>query len=194
MTDEKPQRFPWSRWPSSMEPSGQLGRHSSQEQQFRRELLSLLPRLRGHALALTGAPDRADDLLQETCERALLRWRQWNGSGPLAAWLLRTMHNRWYDSLRASKVRSADPLPEQGPAIAVPSRAEERTELEQTLAAMSNLRPEQRAALLLVSVEGLSYREAAQVMDVPVGTVRSRVSRARAALMEMLGDGLEQEI
>jgi len=191
MTDENVERFPRLRRLWSGEPPGRPGRHSRQEQRFRRELLGLLPRLRGHALALTGAPDRADDLLQETCERALKRWRQWSGSGPLAAWLLRVMHNRWYDLLRAEKVRTADPLPERGPNLASPPRAEDRTELDQTLAAMGGLPPEQRATLLLVSVEGLSYREAAEVMAVPVGTVRSRVSRARAALIDRLQGGPE---
>ena len=188
MTDEGAERFPvgWLRRLWSGEPEGQASRHSMQEQHFRRELLGLLPRLRGHALALTGAPDRADDLLQDTCERALTRWRQWNGSGPLAAWLLRVMHNRWRDRLRAEAVRATDPLPEYGPALADPPRAEDRTELEQTLVAIDGLAPEQRATLLLVSVEGLSYREAAQVMEVPVGTVRSRISRARSALIGRL--------
>lgn len=186
MTDEDAKRFPWLRRLWSGEPAGWLGRHSLQEQRFRRELLGLLPRLRAHALVLTGAPDRADDLLQDTCERALMRWRQWNGSGPLAAWLFRVMHNRWNDRLRAESVRAADPLPDDVPALADPSRAEGRTELEQTLAAMDGLPAEQRAALLLVSVEGMSYREAADVMAVPVGTVRSRVSRARAALIDRL--------
>lgn len=192
MTDEKTERFPWLRRSWSREPTGRTPRHSHQEQRFRRELLVQLPRLRGHALALTGAPDRADDLLQDTCERALIRWRQWNGSGPLAAWLLRVMHNRWRDRLRAESVRRADPLPDDGPALADPPRAEEQTELEQTLVAMDALPPDQRATLLLVGVEGLSYRQAADVLEVPVGTVRSRISRARAALNEALAENPEQ--
>ncbi len=149
MTDEGAKRFPvgWLRRLWSGEPKGQASRHSMQEQYFRRELLGLLPRLRGHALALTGAPDRADDLLQDTCERALMRWRQWNGSGPLAAWLLRVMHNRWRDRLRAESVRATEPLPDHGPALADPSRIEDRVELVQTLAAMDGLAPQQRAAL-----------------------------------------------
>ncbi len=188
MTDEDASRFP-AGWLGRLR-RGELarprGRLSSGESRFRRELLALLPRMRGHALALTGAADRADDLLQDTCERVLLRWRQWNGSGSLVAWVLRIMHNLWYDRLRAEAVRATDPLPEDDPVLADPPGAEGHTELQQTLAAMVALLPEQRAALLLVSVEGLSYREAAGILGVPVGTVRSRVSRARAALVEAL--------
>ena len=195
MTDEDAGRFPagWSWRLRGGEPAVEMGRLSPGEQRFRRELLALLPRLRAHARVLTGAPDRADDLLQDTCERVLLRWRQWNGSGSLVAWVLRVMHNLWYDRLRAEAVRATDPLPEDGPAVTDPPRAEGQAELAQTLAAMSALLPEQRAALLLVSVEGLSYREAAEVLQVPVGTVRSRVSRARAALVDALAQAVERQ-
>jgi RNA polymerase sigma-70 factor (ECF subfamily) len=194
MTDEGAERFhrPWWHVLWSREPDGSTTRHGIEEQRFRRDLLLLLPRLRGHALALTGASERADDLVQDTCERALRRWRQYNGEGPLAAWLLRILHNRWRDRLRADAVRAADPLPNDGPALADPPRAQDGAELAQTLCAIARLPADQRAALLLVAVEGMRYREAAEVMAVPVGTVRSRVSRARAALAANLdaGNGL----
>lgn len=199
MTNESAERFPpaarplrWWQALWSREPRGGADRHVRREQAFRRELLIALPRLRAHAIALTGVPDRADDLVQDTCERALARWCQYSGEGPLAAWLLRILHNRWRDRLRAEALRAADPLPDGGPALADPSTAQDDAELAQTLRAMAGLSAEHRAALLLVAVEGMSYREAAEVMDVAVGTIRSRVSRARAALAAGLdaGDGL----
>ena len=193
MTDNKADRFPrrLRRLPWRREPREELGRHLEQENHFRRELLSLLPHLRGHALALTGAPDRADDLLQDSCERALKRWRQWNGSGPLAAWMLRILYNRWRDQLRADAVRATEPLVEDGhDMVTAPSQLHNAL-LGQTLRGIESMVPEQRAVLLLVSVEGLSYTEAAQVLGIPVGTVRSRVSRARAALVERLFAGDE---
>ncbi len=135
MTDEGGERFhpperhsPWWRTLWSREPRGRSDRHIRQEQAFRRELLLALPRLRGHAMALTGAPDRADDLVQDTCERALARWRQYSGEGPLAAWLLRILHNRWHDRLRAEAVRASEPLVEDGSATSVPSSAQDGAE------------------------------------------------------------------
>ncbi len=156
MTDEGGERFhppeghsPWWRTLWSREPRGRSDRHIRQEQAFRRELLLALPRLRGHAMALTGAPDRADDLVQDTCERALARWRQYSGEGPLAAWLLRILHNRWHDRLRAEAVRAAEPLVEDGSATSVPSSAQDGAELAQILRAIAGLAADQRAALLL---------------------------------------------
>jgi RNA polymerase sigma-70 factor, ECF subfamily len=186
MTNEPPDRFHrrvlkrlWQ-----PEPKADDDRHYWSEAAFRRELLGLLPRLRAHALVLSTNRDEADDLLQETCVKAMTRWRQFSGTGPLAAWLFRIMQNTWRDQLRSNAVRTSDPLPAELPDAR--ARPEDRVELGEVRRAIGALPPEQRAALLLVAVEGLSYREAAGAMTVPIGTVRSRVSRARAALVEQL--------
>jgi len=194
MTNDTSERFQngWLKSLWSREPKRGAHRHSSREHSFRRELLGLLPRLRGHALALTGKPDQADDLMQDTCERALSRWQQWNGTGPLGAWVLRILYNRWRDHLRADSIRGSETLTENGVMLVSEDRSGDITELQQTLSAMEALSPEQRAVLLLVGVEGMSYRETAEVLDLPVGTVRSRVSRARSHLAEKLISGSEK--
>lgn len=143
--------------------------------------------LRRFALALTRDRDLADDLVQDTIERALSRWRLRRRDLPLRPWLfaiLRNLHvSAWRRRVR-SPVVTADRLEE---IAAVSDAVEARIELRQVLEMLANLPEDQRMAILLVAVEGLSYTQAAAVMDVPVGTVMSRLGRARARLRELAG-------
>ena len=142
--------------------------------------------LRRFALALTRDRDLADDLVQDTIERALSRWRLRRRDLPLRPWLfaiLRNLHvSAWRRRVRSPFV-AGDRLDE---IAAVSDAVETRIELRQVL---ENLPEDQRMAILLVAVEGLPYAQAAAVMDVPVGTVMSRLGRARARLREMAGAG-----
>ena len=148
----------------------------------------LLPRLRRFGLALTGSATDADELVQEACERALQRAGQLRDDTRLDAWLYGIMRNRWIDEIRSRRVRrhdsieaASDVMGEDGEQV-----AEARITLERVRRALAGLPADQRAALVLVCVDGLSYKEAAKVLDIPIGTVMSRIARGRRALHALL--------
>ncbi len=162
---------------------------------FERQLVALAPRLRRHARGLTGDGALADDLVQDTLERALrYRWRfrlrpgTWWGEGDgggdgLLPWLLTLMHRLRLNGLRRGDlVTTTDSPPEVVAHDADPGL---RRDL---LRALGRLPEAQRAVLLLVSLEQFSYAEAAQVMEIPVGTVMSRLARAREQMRRLLDD------
>ena len=159
-----------------------------QELDFRNELAALLPRLRRFARTLAWKPEDADDLVQIAIERALRAREQWQSGTSLHAWVMRIMKNAWIDSLRA-RSREDDVL--------APEEAGEHVGFNETpglitrlsvQAAMAKLPEDQRLAVSLVLVEGLAYKEAAEVLEVPIGTLTSRLARGREALQMMLGD------
>ncbi|MGH6989909.1 MAG: RNA polymerase sigma factor [Stellaceae bacterium] len=158
---------------------------------FNDQLILLLPRLRRFARGLSGSAVEADDLVQAACERALARSHQFEEGTRFDSWMFRIVQTIWIDQLRARKVRKE----EREEAAAhlgtdAPGRlVEARLHLREVSAALKLIPPEQRVALLLVTVEGLSYREAAEVVNVPVGTIMSRLARARVALAMRLGMG-----
>lgn len=154
---------------------------------FDEQLRLLLPRLRRFALSLTRQPSSADDLVQSCLERALSSRAHKRPESDLRAWLFSILYRQFLDAHRRSR-RYARMLEFfTGRDDAQPSV--ERTVVAQsTLAAFDRLNAEQRALLLWVSVEGLSYKEVAEILQVPVGTVMSRLSRARQALRQ-LSDG-----
>lgn len=147
-------------------------------------MVALLPRLRRFAFGLTGSMDEADDLVQAACERALSRLHQWQPGTRLDSWLYRIAQTLWLDQMRIRKHRG-NPV-ESEVLDQLPASGGRSAEGEHTLAlvsaAMDRLPEEQRLVLVLVSVEGLSYKEAAAVLEVPVGTVMSRLARARKRL------------
>jgi len=157
---------------------------------FRQQLLGAIPRLRRYARSLVFDVSAADDLVQATLERALNHWRQFDPKRDLVVWLLAIAHNAWLDGLRRDRhldVVSPESLTEtldrersHTPDIGL------QIDLSEALA---RLVPDQRSALMLVVVEQLSYAEAADVLQVPEGTVMSRVSRARAVLRAWLDGG-----
>jgi RNA polymerase sigma-70 factor, ECF subfamily len=154
---------------------------------IRHQIVALLPRLRRFAYALTGDSDRGDDLVQDTCVRALSKQEQWQVGTRLDSWLYRIAQNLWFDRIRAGKVRgdnvdidSVENLPgDDGRSI-----TESRSTLNVVAGAIDRLLPDQRILIVLVCVDGLTYKEAADVLEIPIGTVMSRLARARRALHE----------
>jgi RNA polymerase sigma factor (sigma-70 family) len=159
--------------------------------EFERALLDLLPRLRRFARALTLDAADADDLCQIALERALKAEAQWEKGSRLDSWMYRIMRNCWIDEVRARKRRSETFVAEEeGESVgqADDRRIEARVELGNVDRAMAALPPEQREVIALILVEGLAYREAAELLDLPMGTITSRLVRGRQTLMEMLGE------
>jgi RNA polymerase sigma factor (sigma-70 family) len=165
---------------------------SSREEVLRQEMVNLLPRLRGFARSLAKEPDQADDLVQAACERALDRLHQVVKGTRLDSWLYRIIYTQWIDKLRRGKSRSAKllVLGADNETVAADGETGNRmADLLDTQKALDLLPAEHRAAITLVCVEGYSYEEAASVLDLPVGTVASRVARARAMLSRFLALG-----
>jgi len=158
-------------------------------QAFERELLTLLPRLRRFARALARDAADADDLVQAALERALKARHQWAAGTRLDSWVMKIVRNCWIDETRTRARRARTFVPEEeGAMIGVDSHRE--IELNAAMndvdKAMGSLSPDQREAIALVLVEGLAYREAAELLDIPIGTLTSRLTRGRQALAHML--------
>ncbi|MFJ3054570.1 sigma-70 family RNA polymerase sigma factor [Herbaspirillum sp. NPDC087042] len=152
------------------------------------DLRELLPRLRRFALSLTRQEHSADDLVQACLERALTH-RQQRGEGDLRAWLFQIMYRRFIDGeRRARRYAGLLSLFSRSEEDELAPSTEELVLSRAALADFARLPAEQRALLLLVSVEGLSYQQSADALGIPIGTVMSRLSRARRALRE-LNDG-----
>ncbi|WP_285422265.1 sigma-70 family RNA polymerase sigma factor [Pseudomonas sp. efr-133-TYG-23] len=150
-------------------------------------LRELLPRLRRFAVSLTRNTSSADDLVQATLERAINRWGDKRPEGDLRAWLFSILYRQFLDAQRRTR-RYARMLDFFTGREDVQPSVERTVMAQSTLQAFDQLNTEQRALLLWVSVEGLSYKEVAEILDVPLGTVMSRLSRARQALRQ-LSDG-----
>ncbi|MDC7684566.1 RNA polymerase sigma factor [Asticcacaulis sp. BYS171W] len=149
-----------------------------------------MPRLRRFARALTGNVADADDLVQTGVERALRHLDQYQAGTRLDSWLFRIVKNQWIDETRSRQRRGRLFAPEEdGEHIAGMDAAtiEARRELQEVEIAMQALPEDQRLAIALICVEGLSYTEASAILDVPVGTLSSRLTRGREALMLALG-------
>lgn len=157
---------------------------------FQHDLVALVPRLRRFALSLTGNAVDADDLVQSACVKALANRAQFRDGTRMDSWMYRIIQTLWIDDRRRTQTRGAqiDPetaeLSDGGRAARLP---EDRMMLDQTRLAMAALPERQREVLSLIAIEGLSYKETAQILDLPVGTVMSRLSRARDALLPQLG-------
>lgn len=153
----------------------------------RLQLVALLPRLRRFAHGLTGSVDEGDDVVQSACERALSRLHQWQPGTRLDSWMFRIVQTVWIDRVRKRRELALEPEQwERLPGTDGVRDAESRAELAAVRRFIGELPEEQRVVLLLVSVDGLSYREAAEALDLPVGTVMSRLSRARLSLARRL--------
>jgi RNA polymerase sigma-70 factor (ECF subfamily) len=153
--------------------------------EFRTRMVEILPRLRRFAVALTGDLDQGDDLVQDTCMRALSRIDQWQPGTRLDSWMYRIAQNLWLDRMRAKKVRGVQVDVDTMDALAGPngrSVAESRLTLDAVGNAMAFLPDDQRVLVSLVCIDGLSYKEAAEVTQTPIGTVMSRLARARREL------------
>jgi RNA polymerase sigma-70 factor (ECF subfamily) len=162
------------------------------EEALRLEIVGFLPRMRRFARSLARDPDRADDLVQAACQRALERLNQVREGTRLDSWLYRIIYTRWIDKLRRGQTRSANLVLLTGEDLPAAANAREANDLATALdikSALEKLPAEHHAAITLVSVEGYSYEEAASVLDIPVGTVASRVARARIMLGRLMVQG-----
>ena len=150
----------------------------------RPDLIEHLPRLRRYARALTGDVNRADDLVQDTLERALAKLDLWQPGSDLRAWLFTLMHNLFVNQIRVR--RPQETVMEDALDEPVSGGQMEALAARDIHAALARLPEEQREVLLLVGLEQFGYAEAAQVLGVPTGTVMSRLSRARERMRQML--------
>ena len=149
---------------------------------------SLLPRLRRFGLALTGSRADADDLVQNACERAMRRAGQLRDHSRADSWIYHIMRNLWVDEVRARRVRAHDSLDAADNVAGIDgvAAAEGHITLGAVRRCLGRMSADHRAVLVLVCVDGLSYRETAEVLDLPIGTVMSRLSRARLDLHALL--------
>jgi RNA polymerase sigma-70 factor (ECF subfamily) len=152
----------------------------------RPELIALLPRLRRFARALCGNAHDADDLVQTTVERALKHAGQLRPDSQLAGWTFGILRNAWIDEQRARGRRTRLFATEESGEHVADATHGSQAELLAVQEALQRLPQDQRLAVALVLIEGLSYKEAAHIMQVPVGTLTSRLARGREALQELL--------
>ena len=157
---------------------------------FESELAELLPRLRRFAFTLSRSAADADDLTQATIERALKSREQWQSGTRLDSWAYRIMRNLWIDTARARSRRDKVEAPEEeaervgeDPTASMDAAVD----LSRMMSAMERLPDEQREVVALILIEGFGYRETAEMLDVPIGTVSSRLVRGRTALLGMVG-------
>ena len=156
---------------------------------FRQELMELLPRLRRFCRALAGDNDRAHDLAQDAVERALAKEDQWQPGTRMDSWLYRIAQNLWIDEMRRQKSRGPhQDIAELEGLTGTDGRRdfESRTMLQKADLALARLPEDQRATVVLVHVEGFSYRETAKTLGVSEGTVASRLARAKIILEQLL--------
>lgn len=155
---------------------------------MKEKLITILPKLQRFARVLSGSKDAADDLVQQACERLLRKPEAYDGILCLESWMYRVIHNAWIDEKRSMRNKLSEPI---GSGLEVAGENGEHTiGVRSTLAKvrleMTKLPAEQRAALMLVCVEGMSYQEAAGVLAIPIGTLMSRLARARMALASQM--------
>lgn len=152
------------------------------------QIAALLPRLRRFARTITFNRDDADDLVQIAVERALNRSAQWEAGTRLDSWIFRIMKNAWIDEVRSRIRRDAVFAPEEAGEHVGDDFAEAQQQRMAIQKAISLLSEDHRIVIGLVLVDGLPYKEAAEVLEVPMGTLTSRLARAREALQGLLSD------
>jgi RNA polymerase sigma-70 factor (ECF subfamily) len=163
--------------------------------EFGRLLEKEIPQLRRYAFALTRNMSRADDLVQDTLVRAIAKQRCWQWGTNLRAWLFTLMHHQNADIVRRS-VRESSAVEFDGawPVPRAPTDPAWRLSLRDLDRALTRICEEQRRAILLIGLEGISYGEAATILDVPIGTIRSRLSRGRESLRTLMDWRDETEV
>jgi RNA polymerase sigma-70 factor (ECF subfamily) len=163
------------------------------EPAVRNALFAALPHLRAFAISLTGSIDRADDLVQETLLRALSHLDRFERGTNLQAWMFTILRNLFHSDYRKRRREIEDPEGAFAEKLAVMPEQSAKLDFDDMRIALTKLSAEQREAILLVGAEGLTYEEAAQVCGVVVGTIKSRVNRARNRLAELLKlDGVDE--
>jgi RNA polymerase sigma-70 factor (ECF subfamily) len=165
-----------------------MSRTAAASEQVRQQIVELLPRLRRFARTIARNVHDADDLVQLAIERALLRYEQWRPELRFDGWMFGIMRNAWIDEVRSRPRRERIFAPEEAGASVGHDGGESQLRLLAVQSAVADLPEEQRLAVALVLVEGLSYKEAADVLEVPIGTLTSRLARGREALQAALGN------
>jgi RNA polymerase sigma factor (sigma-70 family) len=155
--------------------------------EFGSRVNELIPRLRRYARALTGERSAADDLVQDTLERAWTKLHLWRSGSDLRAWLFTIMHNVHVNQVRSRSAAATLPLDDELPEAPVRPTQADMLEVRDIDSALKRLPVEQREVLLLVALEHMSYQESADTLGIPIGTVMSRLARARERLRLMLG-------
>src|ERR1700686_3653589 len=147
----------------------------------------VIPSLRRYARTFVREPAAADDLVQDTLERAISRWHLRRSDADARTWLFTILHNLAVNHLRRTARRGREiPLDDAGESdVGVPSTQEDALRRDDILGAVGQLPDDQRSVLLLVSIEDVSYAEAARILNIPIGTVMSRLARARAQLLKL---------
>lgn len=154
---------------------------------FKTEMIALLPRLRRFALSLTRSTSDADDLVQDACTMALQKWHQYDPAQPLDRWMFRIIRNLWISEIRKRKVRDGQgQVPAEEATELQTADADEALNAKQVQARVSALPRDLAQPLMLVCAEGYSYREVSELLEIPVGTVMSRIHRARKLLVSGL--------
>ncbi len=165
-----------------------LGHEDDGVTDLKQDMIALLPRLRRFARTLTKSVPEADDLVQEACLRALSRSNQWDPSQPLDRWMFRITRNLWISEIRKRTVRTGEGVvpAEESPELIAQETGEAGVRARELGQQVASLPGDLSSVLLAVSVEGYSYAEAAELFDIPIGTVMSRMHRARRLLSEKL--------
>lgn len=155
---------------------------------FLDEIEVCIPQMRRYALALLRNPTAGDDLVQDSLEKAISKQNTWSGKGSLKSWIFKIMLNTYRDDLRRAKARpqlvEIEDFDDIAPLQSKSTHQENRLLLNETANAIECLPVDQKQALLLVSLEGYNYAEAAQLLDIPIGTLMSRLGRARQFLRD----------
>lgn len=165
------------------------GRTAAERADFKRELTEVVPHLRAFARGLCGRPDMADDLVQETMLKAWAAQERFEPGTSMRAWTFVILRNAYLTDMRRNRFRGEYDEAVAERTLTAPAGQEAPIHLGDLHRALLTLPPERREALLLVGAGGFSYEEAANICDCAVGTIKSRVGRARAALASMLEDG-----
>jgi RNA polymerase sigma-70 factor (ECF subfamily) len=157
---------------------------------LRQELVALLPRLRRFAYALSGSLEEAEDVVQSACEKALQRLHQFQPGTRLDSWMFQIVRTTWIDKVRYARRRVTTSDPTTLENLRFDARIEQQAEAREHLAIIrehiGKLTEDQRTVLGLVTVDGMSYQDAAEVLGVPIGTIMSRLARARRKLAEAI--------
>ena len=160
-----------------------------QDSSLRDDLVAAIPNMRAFAISLCGNRDRADDLVQEALVKAWNHLSSFQEGTNLKAWLFTILRNAYFSELRKTKREVADSDGQLAARLSVPPEQQGHLDLIDLNRALAQLPPDQREALILVGAEGFSYEDAATISACAVGTVKSRVNRARTRLAELMGHG-----
>jgi RNA polymerase sigma-70 factor, ECF subfamily len=155
-------------------------------EEFSKQLIASIPGLRAFGISLTSSAERADDLVQETMLKAWKSFESFEQGSNMRAWLYTILRNEFYTQLRKRKREVEDADGVFAARLSIPGGQESHLDMEDMRAALAQLPPDQREAIILVGASGFSYEEAAEICLVAVGTIKSRVSRARMRLTQLL--------